>query len=386
MGSLDGYVFRTTLMAFLLVLVSLTGVIWITQALRGVDLMTSQGQTILVFLGFTSLAIPLLVLVIAPVAIAIAVAHVLNKLATDSEIIVMNAAGIAPRRLLVPFLLATLLVACLVFVIAAFVSPDGQRRLKRWDSEITADLLTNIIKPGEFRTIDKGLTVYIRERAPGGQLRGIFVDDRRNEKERISILSERGTIHRTDQGTFLVLDGGSLQRQESGQRDPALVSFDRYAFDMSRFAELGNKTNTSVRERYVWELANPDPNDPVYKANPQQFAAELHDRLLSPIYPFVFVLIIFAFLGAPRTTRQSRGFSITLSILLVGLVRIAGFALTVMAARKPIGIPLQYAMLLMVGGGSLWIILRGLIIEPPSAWMEALNQLAERITKRFAPA
>ena len=55
MGSIDKYIFRTTLASFALVLVSLTGVIWITQALRGIDLMTSQGQTILTFLGVTSL-------------------------------------------------------------------------------------------------------------------------------------------------------------------------------------------------------------------------------------------------------------------------------------------------------------------------------------------
>ena len=49
MGSIGRYIFRTTLGAFLLVLVSLTSVIWITQALRDIDLMTSQGQTMLVF-------------------------------------------------------------------------------------------------------------------------------------------------------------------------------------------------------------------------------------------------------------------------------------------------------------------------------------------------
>ncbi len=62
MGSIDKYIFRTTLASFALVLVSLTGVIWITQALRGIDLMTSQGQTIITFLGVTSLVIPSLVL------------------------------------------------------------------------------------------------------------------------------------------------------------------------------------------------------------------------------------------------------------------------------------------------------------------------------------
>ena len=121
MGSIDRYIFRTTFAAFLLILFSLTGVIWITQALRGIDLMTSRGQTIITFLGVTGLAIPTLVLVITPLAIMIAVAHVLNKLANDSEIIVINAAGMRPWRLFRPFLMVTIVIALLV----AFISADG---------------------------------------------------------------------------------------------------------------------------------------------------------------------------------------------------------------------------------------------------------------------
>ena len=94
MGSIGRYMFRTTFGAFLIVLVGLTGAIWMTQALREVDLMTSQGQTVLVFVAITSLIIPNLVLVIAPVALVTAVSHNLHKLTTDSEIIVMNGAGI----------------------------------------------------------------------------------------------------------------------------------------------------------------------------------------------------------------------------------------------------------------------------------------------------
>ena len=65
MGSISRYIFRTTFGAFAVVLVSLTAVIWVTQALRDIDLMTSQGQTILVFVGITGLIIPLLVLVLS---------------------------------------------------------------------------------------------------------------------------------------------------------------------------------------------------------------------------------------------------------------------------------------------------------------------------------
>ena len=53
-------------------------------------------------------------------------------------------------------------------------------------------------------------------------------------------------------------------------------------------------------------MISPDPDDPLFIKQPGQFRAELHDRLLAPLYPLAFVMIAFAFLGAPRTTRQSR--------------------------------------------------------------------------------
>src|SRR6185436_16112139 len=120
------------------VLVSLTACIWITQALRDVDLMTSQGQTVLVFIGITSLIIPHLVLVIAPIALVVAVAHNLHKLTTDSEIIVMNGAGMRPWRLLQPFIAVTVIASMLLVAIGAYVAPESLRMLRRWISEVRA--------------------------------------------------------------------------------------------------------------------------------------------------------------------------------------------------------------------------------------------------------
>ena len=292
MGSIDRYIFRTTLASFALVLVSLTGVIWITQALRGIDLMTSQGQTILTFLGVTSLVIPALVLIISPIALMIAISHTLNKLATDSEIIVMNAAGFSPFRLFRPFLYATCVVALLVAFIASYLAPDGMRRLKQWDAEITADVLTNILQPGRFAQLDQNLTIRIRERQPGGLLKGILIDDRRDPKERATIIADHGTVVKSGDGSFLVLEDGNLQRFEADKRDPALVAFGRYAFDMSKFSK-GHDVTLGIRERYLWELLDPADDDPVYKQIPGQFRAELHDRFMAPIYPFAFAALTF---------------------------------------------------------------------------------------------
>ena len=68
----------------------------------------------------------------------------------------------------------------------------NMRRIKQWDAEITADVLTNILQPGRFAQLDQNLTIRIRERQPGGVLAGIFVDDRRDPKERVTIIADHG--------------------------------------------------------------------------------------------------------------------------------------------------------------------------------------------------
>ncbi|WP_319797609.1 LPS export ABC transporter permease LptF [Nitrobacter sp.] len=383
MGSIDKYIFRTTLASFVVVLVSLTGVIWITQALRGIDLMTSQGQTILTFLGITSLAIPVLVLIISPIALMIAISHTLHKLATDSEIIVMNAAGLSPFGLFRPFIYATVVVALLVAFIAAYLAPDGMRRLKRWDAEITADVLANVLQPGRFAQLDQNLTIRVRERQPGGQLVGIFIDDRRNPDERLSIIADRGTVMNNDNGSFLVLEKGHLERLEAGKREPTMVAFRRDAFDMSKFSNRGRDVVYGIRERYLWELIVPGPADPLVQQMPGQFRAELHDRLTAPIYPFAFAALTFAFLGTPRTTRQSRNFSMGAAIAAVFGLRMAGFALSVMTVKTPTAALLQYLLLFGAIGLSIRVIVAGTVLEPPAALMEAINRSNARLLRLF---
>jgi lipopolysaccharide export system permease protein len=387
MGSIDSYIFRTTLTSFAVVLASLTGVIWITQALRGIDLMTSQGQTIMTFLGLTGMAVPVLVLVIAPVALMIAVTHTLNRLATDSEIIVMNAAGLSPIRLFRPFVYVTIVVAVLVTFISAYIAPEGLRRISRWDSEITADILANILQPGRFAQLEQNLTIRIRERQPGGLLVGVFIDDRRDPNERVSIVADHGSVLKNKDGSFLVLEDGNLERFQLGKRDPALVAFSRYAFDMSKFSRARDVAY-GIRERYLWELIWPEPNDPLFARLPVQFRSEMHDRLLAPIYPFVFAAVTFAFLGLPRTTRQSRNFSMTGAILLAFGVRLAGFACSILTSRLPYAAVMQYALLTVTIVASVWMIAGHVVIEPPARLMEAINSLnayLARLVRRPVP-
>jgi lipopolysaccharide export system permease protein len=346
--------------------------------------MTSQGQTILVFVGITGLIVPLLVLVIAPIALLIATAHVLNKLSTDSEIIVMNAAGMSPWILFRAFMSVAIVVSIIVLAISAYFAPKGLRMLRDWLTEVRANVVSTIVQPGRFTAIESGVTIHIRERRPNGQLVGIFLDDRRNPNERMTVVSERGELVDNDNGTFLVLQNGVVQRQQVNKKDPAMVVFDRYAFDLSQFSAGPQAVKYSIRERYLWQLLFPDPKDPSYVEQPGQFRAELHDRLIAPLYPIAFVVIAFAYLGAPRTTRQSRTMSMLGAIGGVALLRLIGFASTVFGANAPWMLVLQYVAAAFAIGGGVYVIHRGLIIEPPAIlneWIAAAVARFERLTQ-----
>jgi lipopolysaccharide export system permease protein len=136
-----------------------------------------------------------------------------------------------------------------------------------------------------------------------------------------------------------------------------------------------------IRERYLWELLWPAADDPVFVQLPGQFRAELHDRFMAPIYPFAFAALTFAFLGAPRTTRQSLNFSIGGSILAVFTLRIAGFACSVVAVKSPLAPVAQYLMLATAIGVSLWIIISGIVIEPSGALIETINKYNARLLR-----
>jgi lipopolysaccharide export system permease protein len=386
MGSIGRYIFRASLGAFLVVLVSVTALMWITQALRSFDLMTNQGQSVLVFVGITGLIIPMLVAIIAPIALMIAVAHVLSKLGNDSELIVMNAAGMAPWQVFRPFLLLGILVSLFVAWISFYLSPMSLQALRSWATQVRAEIVTSNVQPGRFIVVDGKLTMHVRAREPNGQLIGIMLDDQRDPKERGTIFAERGDFLNNELGIFLLLSNGAVHRHEEGKQDPVIVRFKEYAFDLSRLSPNAGPVVYAIHERSIGDLLSPPADDPTYKRMPGHFRAELHNRITTPLYPLAFLFVTFAFLGAPRTTRQSRAMSLMGAIGVVSLVRALGFVGTIAGAQSPIALVVPYlglAAAFILGG---WAMARGVVIEPPAVITNLVNAVLEGARRRTAVA
>jgi lipopolysaccharide export system permease protein len=339
------YVFRQVTNAFVIILVTLTSIVWLATALRELDLMLSQGQGFTLFLKMTFLSLPSLMALIAPNAMLMASLYTLDRMNGDSELIVMTAAGAPIWRIGGPFVLLASMVCVAILISNLYVVPASMRAVRALITEVRADVVSQVLQPGRFSSTEAGLTFHIRDRSPTGDLLGLLVHDERDDKQVMSYLANHGRIINNDDGAFLVMFDGHVQRYERNTpgKGVQIVAFDQYVLNISDI----NPTDTSgielrPRERSLGELLNPDPKLLEVKGSAGQFRTELHDRFSTPFYPLLFACLAVAILGHARTTRESRWAQILMAAGIALGLRVAGLTAANLVTLNAAAVPLVY--------------------------------------------
>ncbi len=378
------YMFRQTASALIMILVSLTLIVWLTSVLREIKLLTSQGQTFILFLKITSLTIPSLIVTVAPVAYLIASLHTLNRFNGDSELIVLSAAGASVWRLVVPYFALALIVTIGIFGANLFVLPPAAQLLGDYVSQVRADLLSQVLQPGEFSDMEPGLTIHIRDKAQNGDLLGVIVNDERDPKMITTVVSEHGQV--TSDGTRAVMDlyDGQILRQPADKADVRFVLFKSYSFDLGDFSAKAGPREVKPRERSLSELLYPNVTSEYYKANKDKFRSEIHDRLSTPIYPLAYLFLALVYLGRPRTTREGRSNILFTAFTIGAVIRVVGIAGVNIVGKKLWGLSLIYApsvALIVIGAAMLQFNIQAPAISLPKIrlpWPIRLRQSGPR--------
>ncbi len=353
----ERYVFRQAGGALLIILLSLSGIIWVALALRQLNVVTSQGQDVWMLFKMTTLALPGLIAIIAPFALLIATIHTLNRLNGDSELIVLTASGATIWTPAKPLLLLAALVAMGVAFVNHAAMPWSFKLLREYIVQVRTDLLTQVIQPGRFTSPERNLTFHIRERTLNGELLGLIMHDTRDKATSQSYLAERGTIVKQAPSNYLVMSDGHILRRKAGDEPSQVIAFDKYAVDLAQFERklAGNKNDFKPRERYLGELLNPEPTSKKFRSTPGRFWAEVHERFSNPLYPIAFALIALAWVGQAQSTRQNRMHYVAVAFVMAASVRVGGLALNSIVSLQTILAPLLYLLPLLAAGGALWL-------------------------------
>jgi lipopolysaccharide export system permease protein len=374
---IERYILRRTLEVFLTALFWTLAIVWTTQVLTKIDLVTDSGQSARTFFEIATLILPSIIPIVVPFSLLIAVAHTLNVMNSDSELVVVAAAGSSRAVIMRPVVLLALAASVFSFAVDNGVDPYARQRGRELVASARADLLSLVIQEGTFRKIDNGLFVQIGERLPDGRLGQIFVADSREEGIDLVYYAKSGAVVDRGGKDILLMSDGVVNRKTPGG-DVSVIRFTSYAFDMAAFSPAVGAITMFPKDRTIPYLFNPDPNDPVFQDKPQSFRAEIHRRFSEWIYPLVFALIALAVAGDARSHRESRINPLITAAVICLFVRWLGFFATNETQTAPAFAPVVYAVPLAASLIALWFIYSNRTMELPASWAEGMFSTARR--------
>jgi lipopolysaccharide export system permease protein len=384
MRLIESYIFTRMLRAFALTLVVLAATVWLSQALREFDLVSAMGQTVATFLQITLLLLPALATVVSPVAILIGVIYTFRTLNDGSELVVINAAGAPQSAVLKPVILVGLIGAIIMASMTLYFAPLSLRIWRILITDVRGNVITTILREGEFMSLAPGLTFHLRRRAPDGTLEGIFMSDTRDPDATVNYLAERGAVLDNPLGVFLVMNNGTIQKtSKKDKASSSIIEFTSYAYDLSSFSAQSSAPPFTPQERTTAYLINPDRNDRFY---PGKLRSELHYRLTTPFNAIVFAILPLVFLGQAETTRQQRSATIGIAVASVVGFGAAEFVLTGAAEDHAIAAVALYLLPIAAIAAGIGMVLAGKQLRPPETLMAFGDAVANAVSGRFRRA
>lgn len=291
MRTLERYIFRQMLTPVCGAIAALTGFVLISQSLSQFDFVVQHGQSGLTFIKIALLSLPPLAGLILPIAVFIGALVALMRLQGEHEFTVMFASGVPLRQVASPMLRIAVYVALISLATNLFLQPLTARAMREEQFRIKNDVISALIREGEFSTSESGLTIYVQRIEQNGLLRQIFIRTPSTNGQDQTYVAKEGRIRSVNNSSILIMRRGSTQ-QMSGKRVLSHTTFDETSFDVAPYFSTDNYLSYKEGDKYLHELLFPTrllpwENDKyVTKMN-----AEAHARLSSPLYNIAFMLL-----------------------------------------------------------------------------------------------
>ena len=375
MKRIDRYILKTMLILFGFFALVLVAVYWVNRAVSLFERLIGDGQTAMVVLEFTLLTLPVVISVVLPVAAFAATAYGTNRLSGESELVAMQAAGLSPWRLARPVLIFGIAIAMMVAVLVHALVQMSRARLAERQAQIAENVTAQFLNAGVFQYPSKGITLFIREITPLGELEGLFLEDARNTADISSYSAERALLVKSDTGPKLVMVNGVIQSLLQTDAAPRLsvTRFANMTYDLGGLMGASSTRGRDLRDYSTAALLTPDQALlDATGATPERARLEAHSRIAQPLLSPVAAMLGFATLLVGGFSRFGVWRQVGWAVVALILVQLLTNWAANRAGDNPAQWPLVYlpavvgaaicVLLLMVAAGPcrpLWSRLRG---------------------------
>lgn len=352
----ERYLLLHLLWPTVLITLSLTAIVWLTQVLRFLDFILNRGLSLGDFLTLTGLMLPSLLLVLIPVSLTIAVLYTYNKLTVESELVVLGAVGVSKWQLARPARMIGVVAMLICYALSLHIMPVANQRFRDIRSVFRDKYASVLLEEEVFNSPMDGVTVFIRERDYANHLSGILLHDSRDAKKTMTLIADRGRVEQTPAGPKFYLQNGLRQQVQEGR--VSWLKFDEYAIELAFYGTTNSRKYTA-EERTIGELF---ARTGLPEKEMRAYRAEAHQRLTWPILALSLPLMALAMLFSSEFSRRGQGKRIAAAAIMSGIVVLVYFSLRNFAVKQAWLGGGMYLVVLGVFAFSAWILITNRVI------------------------
>jgi len=322
MSRISIYVIKEISSSFLFIFSLITLVVWLSQALRNLELLSNDSVTIASYSFYTILLIPKLSMITIPISIFIATIITLNKLRLDSELIIFGSTGNSNRDILLkPLAMISVFFFIIILFLSVYMVPWSSAEIRGKIVEIrNSSISMSILKEKRFITPDSNLTVFFKK-IVNQEIYGLLLHDRSEKNNIRTYVAKKGFLDNKNGNNSIYLYEGTMQIYNEEQHKISEIDFDQYSIDLKNF-EKSERKFFYADEKSTLELIRKISN---LESSNEEFAI-LHNRFIKSLYIFSFIflpLIIFKMIRKPDDNSGA-----IISIIIIVGVAIKFFEIT----------------------------------------------------------
>jgi lipopolysaccharide export system permease protein len=294
-------------------------------------------------LQFALLSLPSTTTIVFPLACFAAVIFVTNRLKNDSELTILQSAGLSPWRMNKPYIIFGLISMIILAFFTTFVVPNTAKILHEKQIELDSSVSARFLKDGKFIHPFRGVTFYIKEIESDGTLINVFLHDRRNKDEFLTYTATRAFLAKDENKTVLYMENGLIQTLGTLHKELSTTEFKSISIDLSGAIKKRENNPTHLSHVATWLLIkNKQEVATETRASKGLIRLELHNRLHRPMFCFVAAILGFSTLLIGNHSRFGLGRQIALAISIIVVIKITESYTTKLSLHNSLLWPLIY--------------------------------------------
>ena len=287
-NKLGYYFIREFLKNYLSILFAFGLIIWITQAVRLLDLISEDGNSISIYFLYILSTLPKIISRIFIIVFFISLIVTISRFENFNELRAIWFSGLDKKKFINYLVKYSILLTLLIILIRLFVVPyfSNYSRYLLLNSEVGS--IAPLIKQNNFNNPLKELTVYVGKKNQINEIEEIVLFEYNEEKNK-TIVAKSGVIVKENNKNLLVLVDGSIQEKNKNGKI-SILDFDKITLDLNQY---NKKTGDHYKfnEMFSFELIQKLINDSDIRK--KDIINELSYRVIIPL--FIPSLVILGF-------------------------------------------------------------------------------------------